>query len=185
MKRINLIPPGARRLSVQGWIKKHIFKSPVLKLVIFSILILGLIFIHSTFTLVKYRIKISLQKKNLKDLEVELIQSKDEQQKIRDKIDVIEQENKYLKKRLSFLEKAGQEVIKWSEVLLSLSKSAPPDLWMKKICLNRQIITLDGTALNNNLVSDFMIKLDESGYFRATGFNFTQKKRIPMRGLMG
>lgn len=177
MKRINLIPPEARRLSAPGWIGKYLFRSPMLRLAIFSILILFSIFIYQASISVRYRIKISLQKRSLKTLEAELARSQDEQRQIRGKIDAIEQESKNLEKKTSFLEKAKQEAVKWSEVLLCLSKFIPPDLWLGKICLNKQMITINGTTLNNSRISDFMVRLDESGYFKATSFNFTQKKR--------
>ncbi len=177
MRRINLIPPEARRLSTQDGIKKYLFKSRTSRFIIFSVLILFSIFIYQATISVRYRIKISLQKRSLENLKIELAQSQDEQRQIRKKIDVIEQKSNYLKKKLSFLEKTKREAVKWSEVLLCLSKLTPSDLWLDKLCLNKEMIIINGTTLDNSRVSDFMVKLDESGYFKATSFNFTQKKK--------
>lgn len=177
MKRIDLIPPEARKLSAKSRAEKYLLKSPVLRLAVLGVLTLFLIFIYQTSISIRYKIKISSQKKNLEKLETELARRNDEQSLIKKKIDAIEEENKYLAKRLSFLEKSRLEAVKWSEVLLRLGKLAPSDLWIKKIYLNKERITINGAALNNSLVSDFMVKLDESRNFKDTSFNFTHKKR--------
>lgn len=177
MRHINLIPPEARKLSAQSWIKRYILKSRIYKVTISIPILLFLIFIYGASTSARDRLKISLQKKQIKKLEVELERNKDIQERIKKEMDKAQEENRYIQKRVSFLEKAKIEAVKWSDVIFLLSKLTPPDLWLSKISLNKEAIALNGTTLDNTRVSDFMLKVDESGYFKATSFNFTQKNK--------
>ena len=177
MKHINLIPPEARKLSAQSWIKRYILKSRIYRVTMSILLLLFLIFIYEVSASARYRLKISLQKKQIKNLEVELERNKDIQERIKKESDKAQEENRYIQKRVSFLEKAKIEAVKWSDIIFLLSKLTPPDLWLSKISLGKDIIMINGTALDNARVSDFMLKIDESGYFKATSFNFTQKNK--------
>ena len=177
MKHINLIPSETRKLSAQSWIKRYILKSRIHKVTISISLLLFLIFIYGASTSARYRLKISLQKKQIKKLEVELERNKDTQSQIRRESEIAQEANKHIQKRISFLEGARTEAVKWSDALLLLSKLTPPDLWLSKISLNKEAIAINGTTLDNARVSGFMLKIDESRYFKATSFNFTQKNK--------
>jgi len=177
MKHINLIPLEARKLSAQSWIKRYILKSPTYRITMSILLLLFLIFIYETSASVRYRLKVSLQKKQIKKLEAGLERNKDIQSQIKRESEIAQEANRHIQKRISFLEEARTEAVKWSDVLFLLSKLTPPDLWLSKISLNKEAIALNGTTLDNARVSDFMLKIDESGYFKATSFNFTQKNK--------
>lgn len=177
MKHLNLIPPEARKLSAQSWIKRYILKSRIYRVTMSILLLLFLIFIYEVSASARYRLKISLQKKQIKKLEAELERNKEIQERIRKESDKAREENKYIQKRVSFLEKAKIEAVKWSDLLFVLSKLTPPDLWLSKISLKKDVITINGTTQDNAKVSNFMVRLDESGYFKSTSFNFTQKSK--------
>ena len=175
-KRINLIPAEARILSFQGMIKKYFLKSRTHFIAGVVIFLLVFIYLFQVFSSVRYTLKISLQKKNIKKLEVELSSAKEKQKALKKEKEVVDEENKGIQKRIAFLEGAKGEATQWSQVLLRLSKLAPADLWISKVYLGKDMITLDGTTLNNARVSAFMADLDGSGFFKDTSFNFTQKK---------
>jgi len=177
MQHINLIPPEARRLSTQGWIRKYLLKSPIFKVSMSIFLLLFLISVFELSALTKYKHKISSQKKQITQLEMDLEHNKSIQAQIRKEIETIEEENKYFQKRLSFLEKAQRERVSWSDVLFVLTKVSPQDLWLNKVSLKKDLIIINGTTLDNTKVSDFMLKLDQSGYFKSTSFTFTQKDK--------
>lgn len=177
MKRINLIPPESRRLPAASRIRKYILKSGILKVIISISLLSFSVFIYNVSSMSRSRLKISLLKAEIKQLEAELEHTRDTQAQIKREIEAIEEENKYIQKRLSFLEDTKKEAVKWSDVLFVLNKFTPPDLWLSKISLKKDAITINGTTLNNAKVSNFMLKLDETGHFRQTSFNFTQKKK--------
>jgi Tfp pilus assembly protein PilN len=177
MKHINLIPLEARKLTAPGWIKRYILKSPIYRVTISILVLLFLIFIYEVSASARYRLKISLQKKQINKLQVQLERNKDTQERIKRESEIVQEANKHIQKRISFLEGARTEAVKWSDVLLLLSKLTPPDLWLSKISLNKEAIAINGTTLDNARVSDFMLKIDESRYFKATSFNFTQKNK--------
>lgn len=177
MKHINLIPPEARKLSAQNWIKKYILKSRVYGVTMSIFLLLFLIFVYEVSASARYRAKISLQKKQIKKLEAELERNRHNQEQIRKESQLIQAENKYIQRHVSFLEKAKIEAVRWSDVLLVLNKLTPPDLWLNKVSLKKDVITLNGHTQDNAKVSDFMVKLDASGYCKSTSFNFTQKTK--------
>ena len=177
MKRINLIPPELRVSARHHKLKKYLWDSPVSRMLVVLFLLLCCAFVYLFALQFKLQFQVAQQKKNLKTLEVQLERGKDEQLKLKAQIQAAEQENTFLTKRISFLEKAKQEAVKWSGVISTFSKLIPSTMWLNKMSLNKELITLDGAASNNNIVSDFMVKLDESGYFSATNFNFTRKRK--------
>ena len=59
-----------------------------------------------------------------------------------------------------------------------LSELVPQDLWINKVALNKDLITITGTTFDNAIVSRFMARLDESDYFKDTSFNYTQKAKL-------
>lgn len=177
MKHINLIPLEARKISRQGWIKKYILKSPVYRNVVSILLLLLFIFAYEVSASARYKFKITLAKKEIRKLERELERNKEIQNEIAKQREKIADANKHLQKRISFLEKAKTEAVKWSEALFVLNKLTPSDLWLKKISLNKDMIILSGTTLDNATVSDFMLKIDGCGYFKTTDFNFTRKNK--------
>ncbi|MFA5116208.1 MAG: PilN domain-containing protein [Candidatus Omnitrophota bacterium] len=175
-KRVNLIPAEARILSFRGVIKRYFMRSRFHSLAGLVVFILVFIYVFQLFSSVRYSLRISLQKKNIKKLEVELASVKEKQKAFRKEKELVDDENKNIQKRLTFLEEAKGEAIQWSQVLLRLSKLTPADLWISKVYLGKDAITLDGTTLDNAKVSGFMAGLDASGFFKDTSFNFTQKK---------
>ena len=176
IKRINLIPAEARILSFQGVLKKYFLKSRFHSIAGTVIFLLVFIYLFQVVSSVRYSVRIALQKKNIKKLESELSLTKEKQKALRKEKDVVDEENKGIQKRIAFLEGAKGEATKWSQVLLRLSKLTPADLWISKVYLGKDMITVDGTTINNAKVSAFMADLDTSGFFKDTSFNFTQKK---------
>ncbi len=177
MRNINLIPPEARRSLSESWIKKHLLRSRALRISLLILLLIASVSFYEFCTLRRLNNRIAFGRKQIQRLEEELERSQDIKVSINKEKERIEEENKYIQKRLSFLEKARAEGVKWSDVLSLLGKLIPADLWFTKLSLNKEVITLNGTTLNNTKVSDFMVRLDEAGNFKSTSFNFTQKNK--------
>lgn len=175
MKRINLIPLSARKASAQGWFPKYILRSKTITGMLLLVFLLAAVLISNFWAMSRYKSKIALLKSKIKQVELDLENSKEIQARIKKDTDEASERNKYVQKRLSFLEGARKEAVEWSEVLLVLTKLTPANLWLGKISLKKDMIALNGTTVSNDNVSDFMLKLDQSGYFKETNFNFTQK----------
>lgn len=177
MEHINLIPPQARKALTSNWIKKYILKSYASKVIMLILLLLISVFFYDFYASGKYKQKITLAKSQVKKLEMELEHSKDILAEIDKDKEALGEENKYIQKRLTYLEKAKTEGVKWSEVLSVLDKLTPAELWLSKVSFNKDAITINGTTADNAIVSGFMLKVEESGYFKDTSFNFTQKNK--------
>jgi Tfp pilus assembly protein PilN len=177
MKRINLISEELRALSKQGILRKYLWGSAVSRIAVIFIFVMGSSFLLLFSFQYKLKFQVVQEKKHLKMIEEKLERGKDEQGKLKAQIQAVETENAYVTKRAAFLEKAKVDSVKWAGIISMFSKLIPSSMWLNKIALNKELVTLDGVALDNKIVSDFMVKLDESGYFTATSFNFTRKRK--------
>ncbi len=177
MKRINLISGELRALSRQGAVTKYLWGSTLSRITVVCAAALGGSFLFLFFHQHQLRFQIVQEKKNIAGIEKELERGKDEQSRLKAQIQAVETENTYVSRRIAFLEKTKVDAVKWSGVLSMFSKLIPSSLWLNKMVLNKELVTLSGVALDNKIVSDFMVKLDESGYCTATNFNFTRKRK--------
>lgn len=177
MKRINLIPPEARNLSLYKRLRTVYFKTTILQVSIVIFVVLTLAFFATAVTSANYKLSITLKEKQLKKLEEESDKYAGEKVKIQKERDRIEAENEFLQKRVLFLKDMSNDAVKWSDVLLVFSKLTPEDLWLNKISFNKDKIVLRGVTVDNMKVSEFMRLLENSGYFKFITFNFTQKKK--------
>lgn len=172
MQRINLIPPELREASRY----KKLFGSLEMKIAA-GLLFLAIILYGFGFSMaIRYKMKISFQEKRIKELQQDLEKKKYLQAQIDSEKNKIEQENASLQEKITFLTKLNKEAVKWSEVLFTISKITPPQLWLNKFSLNNDTIVMRGETVDIRMVSEFMRILDDSGYFYSSTFNFTQKK---------
>jgi len=177
MQHINLIPPEARKISIASRLRRYLFKSALFRIIISVFVFLSSISIYEVYAIAKYKGKISLQKNKIKQLESQLEDCRHLQETILKEKEKLLGENKYFQRRISFLEEEKKKAIKSSEILSVLSKSFPSDLWLNKISLKKDLVTLNGQTFDNSKISDFMERLERTGYFGTVSFNFIQKSK--------
>lgn len=97
---------------------------------------------------------------------------------LRDANEKISKESKKVNEMISILEKAKKRKVSWSKILVHLSKLVPKDLWINKMALSEKEIHIIGTTFDNGNVSNFMVKLDNSDYFKQTSFTYTLKTSV-------
>ena len=175
MKRINLIPPEARKLSGFKRLKKFIVESYIAAFSLFLLFLFISGYIYNISLSISYRRKILSKEEKINKLEKEIVNRTRLREQRKHEAEKIAEENKYLQRRLTFLIEAKKKTVKWPEVLFVINKTTLPDMWLTKISLNREEITIKGTTTSNLKVSDFMNNLEKSGYFKSTTFTFTQK----------
>lgn len=178
MKRISLIPPEAKRITPKRWLKAYILKSRTLRLISLAVVVFILINLWQATSLLRYKFAIIQGKKNMVKLQERLNESQNIYVQIKNQREKLDKETKRLEEKFKVLQEAQQERYVWAEILTHLSKLVPEDLWINKIKLNKELITLIGTTFDNAIVSQFMAKLDESDYFKETSFNYTQKSKL-------
>lgn len=178
MRRINLIPPEAKKITPKRWLKAYIFKSRTTRLLSLAVIVFIFINLWQATSLLRYRFAVSQGKKNIVKLQAKLTQSQNAYAQIKSQKQGIEKETKRIEEKFKILHQAQGERIAWAKVLAHLSELVPQDLWIGKVTLNKDLVTLVGTTFDNAIVSRFMARLDESDYFKDTSFNYTQKAKL-------
>lgn len=178
MKRINLIPAEAKKITPKKWLKTYLLKSRAMRFVTLGVIIFVLLNLWQATSFLRYKFAILQGKKNLAKLEEKLTQTQDIYAQLKNQKQAIEKETRLIEEKFKILQQARQEMLAWAEILARVSELLPEDLWINKIRLNKELVILSGTTFDNAVVSDFMAKIDASEYFRETSFNYTQKSRL-------
>jgi len=178
MKRINLIPPEAKKITPKRWLKAYLLKSRTSRLVAVVVIVFIFVNIWQATSLLRYRFAINQGKKNIVKLQAKLTQSQNAYAQIKSQKQEIDKETRRIEEKFKILQQTQGERIAWAKVLAHLSELVPQDLWIDKVTLNKDLVTLVGTTFDNAIVSRFMARLDESKYFQDTSFNYTQKAKL-------
>lgn len=181
MKRINLIPLEAKKTAPNKWIKKHLLKSRSSRFIAIAVIIFIVINVWQATSLLRYKLAIASNKKKISQLRSKLGSSQDKYAEIKNERELIEKEIAQIEARFKLLRQIEQERVSWAMVLEYLSKLVPQNLWVDKISLKKDLITIVGTTFDNENVGRFMEGLDESKYFQKTSFNYTKKEKLTDR----
>lgn len=146
--------------------------------------VLTLAFFAVAIVSARYKLGISLKENQLQKLEKELDSYSELEFQIKSEIDTVQKDNEYLQKRILFLRDMSKDAVRWSGVLLVISKLIPHDLWLSKISLNKDEVILRGVTLDNMKVSEFMRSLEKAGCFKFITFNIIQKKKVDNEPLL-
>jgi len=184
MKRIDLIPQEAKKITPKKWLRTYFLKSRTLRITVIALTLLIFINIWQVTSILRYRIAITSGKKNILKLKAKVNESQSALAELKGERESVEREIKRIEGKLEALIQTHRERYVWAEVLKRLSKLVPRDLWINKLRLNKELVTIAGTTFSNALVSDFMTRLDESDYFRETSFNYTEKTKLTGRSVI-
>jgi len=178
VRRINLIPPEAKKITPRRWLKAYIFKTRTSKFMALTLILFVFLNLWQATSLLRYRFAVSQGKKNIVKLQAKLTQSQNAYAQIKSQKQEIGKKTRRIEEKFKILQQTQGERIAWAKVLAHLSELVPQDLWIDKVTLNKDLVTLAGTTFDNAIVSRFMARLDESEYFKDTSFNYTQKAKL-------
>lgn len=178
MKRIDLIPREATDITSKRWLKTYFLKSRTLRAASIILVIIILINLWQATSVLRYKIAIKSGKKTIVKLERKVNESQKTFLKIQNEKELTKKEIKRLDDKLSTLLRIHRDRYAWASILKDLSELVPENLWVNKLDLNKELITITGTTLDNGVVSDFMARLDESKIFTKTSFNYTKKGKF-------
>jgi Tfp pilus assembly protein PilN len=184
MKRINLIPPEAKKITPRRWLKAYILKTRTSRLMTLTLILFVFLNLWQATSLLRYKFAVHQGKKNIVKLQAKLTQSQNTYAQIKSQKQETEKETRRIEEKFKTLQQAQGERITWAKALVHLSELVPQDLWIGKVTLNKDLVTLAGTTLDNAIVSRFMARLDESDYFKDTSFNYTQKAKLTDKPVM-
>lgn len=178
MKRINLIPAEAKKITPRRWLKVYIFKTRTAQFMALACILFIFLNLWQATSLLRYKFAVGQGKKNIVKLQAKLTQFQNAYAQIKSQRQDVDRETKHIEEKFKILQQGRGERIAWAKVLAHLSGLVPQDLWINKVALNKDLVTLTGTTFDNAIVSRFMASLDESDYFKETSFNYTQKAKL-------
>ena len=178
MRRINLIPEEAKKITPRKWLKTRLLKSRTLRIISLVVIALILINLWQSTSLLRHRFAIASGKKKINELRTKVLRSRNVYDQTRQQKEGTEKEIKRIEEKFRLLQRVRAERTAWAVVLAHLSELVPENLWINKTTLNKKLISIIGTTFDNEVVSRFMELLDESDYFENTSFNYTQKKKL-------
>lgn len=178
MKRINLIPQEAKKITPNKWLKFYLLKTRTRRIIAMAVVGFVLFNLWQATSLLRYRFAITQAKKNISRLQVKLSQSQSVFSQIKTQRDEVDRETKRLEEKFRILQQAQAESMNFAKVMTRLSALIPQDLWISKVKFNDDLLTLVGTTFDNTIVSRFMSELDKSQYFKETSFTYTQKAKV-------
>jgi Tfp pilus assembly protein PilN len=178
MQHINLIPQDLQKKLKRKWALKDFFvEHPSIKAAIFLVIVFGGLYCYQFLSAVKISAVVAAKKNKIAVLEKELNKQLCQQAVIEQEKENLTKQNDYLSKRFSFLEQTIQEKTRWSKIIAVLAELAPQQITLVKISLDKNTVVVNGVAPDNLLVSDFLAGIDQSAYFSAANFTFTQQAK--------
>jgi Tfp pilus assembly protein PilN len=160
MIKVNLVPEEQRKKSKEVKFKRpalHIPKFDMLIAVVFSAVILGIVFGYNfrlDKKLVSLNDKIAEAQKQLKELEKE-----------RKMVEDIERQQAELKEWVGLVQDLNKGRALYFHVMDELNKLKPDYMWLTLFEENGRDFKLNGKAFSNYMISNFMDKLNGSSYF--------------------
>lgn len=184
MKKINLIPPEARGVSAKNWLRIQLLarRLPVIITLVVLFFVLGSLWQITAHY--RYKWMLSNAKKTFSQTQARLSSLNAEAARIQEEKDQAIKDVSRLESKCLLLEEAKKGGIKWTPVLIRLSRLVPEQIWINEISLNKDLISLRGTTFDNSLISRFMVALENEGYFKDTSFNYTQKAKLDDTGVI-
>ncbi len=175
LKNVNLIPKEALRR--EPFFKKLSFKR-YRNFLYGSIVVLFLITVTAkqavTISLLKWNVAKS--KKGLQEAKLKLNQLQTQHVQLGKIKDQLLREASQKKERLDLLGFDALKERSYSRFMATITELVPQDLWINELVFQEEAFEIGGSALDNQLITQFMNKLDESRIFRNSRFTSFEKK---------
>lgn len=175
MRRIDLVPEEAKKLQAVEWLKREFIRNKFFQagfIIIFLIIALTAWEITAVW---RFEIRLVNIKKEFAEKQKELDESKKLYELLISKKKNLKEQKIVLEKRLNTLQSAVSERILWIRALKAFPAVVSENIWFNKIALKKDILVLQGGALNNDIITNFMKALDDSSTFNDTKFNYTKR----------
>lgn len=122
-----------------------------------------------------------IYQKNTLARETSLLQQRqEERRRLQDVIavlDELEAQKSEFEKKIQLIKDLKTEKSDAVIVLDELSKLIPDWVWFKKVNFNSRRVRIEGRALTNNLIADYIYYLEESNFFRNVNLISSIQKR--------
>lgn len=173
MIRINLLKPE-RRESHEAEVappseqrEKKMLQAPGPGLIfLLLIIVVGVLFITQ-------RRALSKEQNLLREAKAEKKKFKD----VGSLLEQLEQQKSLSEKKIKLIEELKSRQETAVTILNELNKIVPDWVWLKETTYSKQTVSIKGAALSNNLISDFLLNLENCLYFTNVNFNSSTQRR--------
>jgi Tfp pilus assembly protein PilN len=176
MKRINLIPDEARRISSAEWLAREFLRNKFFQLAMGILLFIIGFSAWEMMSAWRYSLRFAAVKREYNMKNEELLAAKQQYEALVQDGKKAKKDAEVLNKRLDTLQSVLKERVDWSRALLELPGMVPEKLWLKNVKFEKDTLTIQGEAVDNKTIAQFMKSLDDSGIFGDTGFNYTKRE---------
>ena len=177
MKRINLLPTERKAANT-------VHENKYLRLTVALFVLFIAVLAWQMTVILRYNYQISTQKENIKTLLKESKKNQAVYGELSKQKTSMTQRKEQIFQRVSLLQEARRRSYDSTDVLLHFSDVVPDAVWLKELVLQETTLMISGTTLNNQDVTEFMMRLDQSKDFRQTAFNYMQKAKSDDRELV-
>lgn len=165
MIRINLLPFRAAR-------KKENIKR---QMSIFALLV-ALVLILTAYSYLQLNIKVGNLKNEEGRIQIELVKLEETIKEI----GRLEKQIKEIRAKLTVIKRLEENKAGPVHLLEEVSAAVPKDkLWLKSFQENKGILKLEGTAMDNETVAEFMTNLESSDYINTVDLGSTRMRTLP------
>jgi len=174
MIKINLFKPEKKEVAalaetasyVEEIKAKKVSLSAVLLAVAISVGVIGGLFFWQT-------TRLSSERKLLQERQIR----KAELEKVLAKLAEVEKTKAMLENKIKVINDLKVRQKDAVLVMDKLSRSLPDWVWLTSLSFSNQVLTLNGKALSNNLIADFINNLQNSNYFLNVQLRTSVRKR--------
>ena len=173
---VNLIPREALERPFLRRIKLIIGQNKGLRNFGLMALALVLASLIQTATLAGFRLRLASSKAAMQDARAKLNQLQSQYLQLEKLKSSLTKEELQKKQRLDLLLSTSSQGRRFYKLLALIPELTPPDLWINHLVLSEAEIQIIGSTLNNQLVAQFMGRLDQSGAFKNSRFTSSEKQ---------
>lgn len=176
LKRINLIPAELRKKAASGKRAVRGIENIRHKIIPAFLILVFSFSAARIFDFMVARQKVVKVKHAMDASKVKLNKMQAEYMRLEKLKDVRVKEETEVKKKLTLLLSTSSKNKRYSPLLTALSELTPKDLWINKCVINNSQVQISGSTMGNQIIVEFMNKMDGSGNFKNSRFVSCEKQ---------
>jgi len=176
LKPVNLIPKEIlRKPLLKQAISLYQKSKELRKLAMVASIVVSIILVR-TLTVGIFKWGLGRSKRIMRQTKAELNQLQSEHLQLENIKSGLLKQQALQEQRTELLRSTSSEDREYSELLAGISELVPQELWIKNCILNEEEVLIIGATVNNQLITQFMNQLNQSGIFKNSHFASSEKE---------
>lgn len=176
LKAINLIPKEVFKKPFYRQILISYIKNRALRNVTIVVFCIAAASGFQVFMVSGFEQNLSRAKRAMQEAKVKLNQQQSQYMNLEKIKSSLVKEELQKRQKLDLLLAASAQDIKYSQAITLIAELIPEDLWINNLVLSEGMVQITGSTLDNQLITQFMHKLDESKAFMGSRFTSSEKQ---------